>query len=182
VVKRVFDLNGPDGSRGRQIVGRVLFVLSTSFLLVGAGLLLTRGNAEAAIVPVAIVVIAGIAVLFAGQLRKRVGHPRFTKTIDLDVSVETALEWAKMALQTLAPDEEVIGDRRTFNVSVEPARSWRSWGERVTVTVSPSNGGSHLVVDSECLSPQLIDSGKNRANVEAVLRWLSSTSEHIGNS
>ncbi len=55
----------------------------------------------------------------------------------------------------------------------ETAMGWRSWGERVTATTGYGPRGALVVLVSECLLPmQIVDWGKNRANVVAVLERL----------
>lgn len=51
--------------------------------------------------------------------------------------------------------------------------SWRSWGEELTVRVDPGPDGTHVFVRSECEAPfQIIDWGKNRANVQLIILGL----------
>jgi len=50
---------------------------------------------------------------------------------------------------------------------------WRSWGENVTATVGFGPAGSLVTLVSECAMPtQLLDWGKNRANVERIVAQL----------
>lgn len=53
-------------------------------------------------------------------------------------------------------------------------QTWRTFGERVTVVVHPHEDHSIVEVRSGLLMPQLIDYGKNRANVHAVIDFLAS--------
>ena len=55
----------------------------------------------------------------------------------------------------------------------ETSANVRSWGERVTATIGFGPRGACVTLVSECLMPtQLLDWGKNRANVTAVVERL----------
>jgi hypothetical protein len=58
-------------------------------------------------------------------------------------------------------------------LAVTTAGSFRSWGERVSCTVEPTQAGSRIVVRSRSrLSTTLLDWGKNGDNVEHVIGAL----------
>ena len=47
--------------------------------------------------------------------------------------------------------------------------SWRTWGERITVSFTPVPEGTKVAIRSQCAFPlQLVDMGKNKANVETI--------------
>ena len=51
--------------------------------------------------------------------------------------------------------------------------SMASYGEKITVTVTPQQGGTGIHILSECGMPtQIIDYGKNKKNVAAIFRYL----------
>ena len=51
--------------------------------------------------------------------------------------------------------------------------SMTSYGEKITVTVTPQQGGTGIHILSECGMPtQIIDYGKNKKNVAAIFRYL----------
>lgn len=51
--------------------------------------------------------------------------------------------------------------------------SMASYGEKITVTVAPVNGGTSIHILSQCGMPtQIIDYGKNKKNVAAIFRYL----------
>ena len=48
-----------------------------------------------------------------------------------------------------------------------------SWGEKITVTLTPQGEGTVVDIISECGMPtQIVDWGKNASNVNAVFRYL----------
>ncbi len=52
--------------------------------------------------------------------------------------------------------------------------TWKSFGERVTVRVSPDGAGSKINIASVPLLPTtMVDGGKGVENVETVLKELS---------
>lgn len=53
-----------------------------------------------------------------------------------------------------------------------------SWGEQITVSLTQGAEGADVVVRSECSFPlQIFDWGKNKENVERILRGLAA---HFG--
>jgi hypothetical protein len=49
----------------------------------------------------------------------------------------------------------------------------RSYGEKITVTLTDVNGGTRVDILSECGMPtQIIDYGKNASNVKVIFRYL----------
>ena len=51
--------------------------------------------------------------------------------------------------------------------------SFFSYGEKITVTLSPRDGGTNVHILSECGMPtQIIDYGKNSRNVKAIFDYL----------
>lgn len=91
----------------------------------------------------------------------------------LSVDRLTALEWAKDALTTLAPDEVVHADPETLSAFIDTPRTWKSFGERIVATVQDDDADRTLVeVSSKSTPSQLIDYGKNHTNVDRVLHAL----------
>ena len=53
--------------------------------------------------------------------------------------------------------------------------SFKSYGEKVTVTLTPTAAGTDINIHSECGMPtQLMDGGKNRQNIERLFAYLES--------
>ncbi|MFV0533160.1 MAG: hypothetical protein ACK5MR_05850 [Cumulibacter sp.] len=49
-----------------------------------------------------------------------------------------------------------------------------SWGEKITVTLQPIDGGTGVHIRSQCAFPlQLVDYGKNKKNVESIAAGLA---------
>ena len=63
-------------------------------------------------------------------------------------------------------------DRTNGQIKAKTGLSIRLWGEDILITVSRSETGCSVDVDSTC-SSQLVDWGKNRANVSNLARALS---------
>jgi len=95
-------------------------------------------------------------------------------TVSLRADGATALGRAREALRVLAPESQVEADPARSTASIEVPGGWRTFGERVSAVVHPNEGGSTVEVTSECVFRQLVDHGKNRANVDAVMRTLAS--------
>jgi hypothetical protein len=66
-------------------------------------------------------------------------------------------------------------DREAGRLEARTRMGIRSWGERVTVEVSRGSGGRTHVVVSSKLRAQLVDWGKNKENVERIMRVASAT-------
>ena len=51
--------------------------------------------------------------------------------------------------------------------------SMASYGEKITVTVAPAQGGTSIHILAQCgLPTQVIDYGKNKKNVAAIFRYI----------
>lgn len=51
--------------------------------------------------------------------------------------------------------------------------SMASWGEKITITLTPEGSGTRVHILSECGMPtQIVDYGKNAENVAAIFRYL----------
>lgn len=51
--------------------------------------------------------------------------------------------------------------------------SWASYGEKITVTLTGTAGGTQVHILSECGMPtQIVDYGKNASNVRAIFQYL----------
>lgn len=108
------------------------------------------------------------------HLVARVARRRVTQeSISLPIAPETALQWATEALQTLEEQESVAVDVEEYSASIDVTRSWKSFGERVAATVHRDGEESLVEVSSKNIHGQLVDYGKNRQNVERVIRELT---------
>ena len=51
--------------------------------------------------------------------------------------------------------------------------SYKSYGEKITITLTPTPAGTDILIHSECGMPtQLFDGGKNKSNVAVIFRYL----------
>ena len=58
-------------------------------------------------------------------------------------------------------------------IEAERDISVRSWGEKIKITITPTNGGSQVNVESKSAYPlQAVDWGKNKENVQRILTDL----------
>lgn len=77
--------------------------------------------------------------------------------------------WEVLGRSFGGPVEQVSGTELAVNV----AATFRSWGERMSCTVEPTQAGSRIVVRSRSrVSTTLFDWGKNGDNVEQVIGAL----------
>jgi hypothetical protein len=104
----------------------------------------------------------------------RYGRPKqATSDILVGAPVEMALEWSRIALESIAPDQAAEVDGTTGTVATRAPLTWRSLGETVTAAVSPNDASSSIVhVMSRSQAVSLVDYGKNRRNVDAVITML----------
>lgn len=99
--------------------------------------------------------------------------------IVLDADPEMAAEWTMEAFNWLAGDMEQEIYREELTAYVETPRTWKSMGERVSATVRGEGTGSIVEVMSTSKWPQLVDYGKNRANVRSVILRLASRNPRL---
>ncbi len=161
-------------SRPVEIALRILIPTSSVFFIASGAWFLTQGEMRAAATSFILAAIPLFSIPLSRVLDRHVGRRETRDSILVRADPATALRWTKEALQELAPESEVEVDPTRSMVSIEVPRSWKTWGERVTSTIHPADRRSNVEVTSECLFPQLFDSGKNRANVDSVIRRLSS--------
>ena len=51
----------------------------------------------------------------------------------------------------------------------------KSWGENITITLTPSTAGTDVNIHSECAMPtQLFDAGKNKSNCQEIFEYIES--------
>jgi hypothetical protein len=101
------------------------------------------------------------------------GHGSSPTIERVDRDVSWARDRATQVLRTLVPHRELKLNREQFAISAYPPMSWETWGEKITVVVRPDGQGSVVEVSSYCYIPQLFDWGKNRRNVESILRRIT---------
>ncbi|WP_344619862.1 DUF1499 domain-containing protein [Dactylosporangium salmoneum] len=92
----------------------------------------------------------------------------------MPIGAEVALDLLKAVLESLdrAKQATVLDER---SISVRTKVSFLSWGERVTCTVVPVEGGILVRVESKSsVATTLFDYGVNRRNVQQVVRALNS--------
>lgn len=67
-------------------------------------------------------------------------------------------------------------DPQNFRIHLSKGASISSWGESMTISFfDPMNGGTRIIVNSKPkLATTLIDYGKNKKNVEAIVQYIRS--------
>lgn len=164
-----------------EIARRILIPTSSVFLIATGAWFLTQGQKRAAATSFILAASALASIPLSRVLDRYVGRREIRDSISVRADPATALRWTREALQELAPESEVEVDPTRLVVWIEVPRSWKTWGERVTSVVHLAEAGSKVEITSECLFPQLLDSGKNRSNVEAVINRLSSLDSEAWN-
>lgn len=153
-------------------IRRVIVALASGYLVLGGFWFLARGFPSSAVVAFGLGAFGIISLLLPLMLRGRMRRPEFHDSIQLSVDPATAFRWAGETLGRVVDNSEVQSDPERLTVWIDVPSSWRSWGERVTVVVVATPTGTQASVVSQCARPQLMDSGRNQANVQAVLDAL----------
>jgi hypothetical protein len=161
------------------LVAQVIIIPLWVVLAVATGIWwFTHGHKSQAAVMFALAAVSVISIPVYHLLQiivSRLNRRRVNvETMSLRVDGPTALRWTAEALQMLTPDAEPEVDAEQLIASIEIPRSWRTWGERVIAVIHAHDGDSTVDVTSHCVVHQLVDYGKNRANVEAVIQTLAS--------
>ncbi len=98
-----------------------------------------------------------------------------TASVSLDVDGPTAVRRVSEAFRGLVPDNEPAISESERTVSTEVPRTRASLGEHITAVIDVHGSASTVEITSYCVGPQAFDHGKNRANVEEVIRTLTSS-------
>jgi hypothetical protein len=162
-----------DSRRASVLRGTIL--AASVLLLVAAGAwFLSRDRVGSALVSLTLAAI-GIASVFVSRAGRTggVGQRQSEGAVLVDDSPQAAFRRATDALQELASGQEVAIDPAEMTASADVARTWKSFGEHVFLSVRQVAGGTHVNVRSACLRRQLVDYGKNRENVRFVLGSVS---------
>lgn len=66
-------------------------------------------------------------------------------------------------------------DPQNFRIHLSKGATLKSWGESMTISFfDPMNGGTRLIVSSKPkLATTLVDYGKNKKNVEAIVQYIN---------
>jgi len=64
-------------------------------------------------------------------------------------------------------------DESNGTIEAKKGASFRSWGEHIKISVTPSDGGAQVHVESH-VKYQVVDYGKNKENVQKILTELDS--------
>ncbi|UYM04343.1 hypothetical protein [Solicola gregarius] len=95
-----------------------------------------------------------------------------TDHLDVLAPPDVALRALHEAIASIAKPETVRVDG--WVVTGRVGVSARSWGDLLTGTILTGPGGTRVTVESKARLPtQLVDMGKHRKNVDAVLTRLS---------
>lgn len=98
----------------------------------------------------------------------------FEETMTIPVTADAAWNRVARALDELPGVVEVWAEDDSLVATVD--KTWKSWGEAITVRVDPGGEGSQVHIRSECLYPkQIVAWGKNKANVKALKAGLEAS-------
>ena len=97
----------------------------------------------------------------------------YQHSLDFSTELDRTCEAVRYAITNDAEAEAKDIADGVFTARVPMSTS--SWGERLTVTVSPLDRGTRVTARSTCSFPlQIIDWGKNRRNVTRILARVES--------
>lgn len=101
--------------------------------------------------------------------RKADGQKLYPVPISFFVEKCRAIETAGLELSFKSENPTETGVWYRFHHGM----SMKSYGEKITVTLTPSAGGTDVHILSECGMPtQLMDMGKNKSNVEQLFQYF----------
>lgn len=161
-----------------RLAQKVVIPLSSVLLSLIGAWWFVRGNRDAAMGAFGLAVCGLVSIplyyaLYLGGVS--VARRRAVReSIDLTVHRSTAFGWVTEALRSIVPDADLEIDAEHYGVAVDLPARWNG-RERVTAVVhSDQSGGpaSMVEITSHCVGPQIIDYGRNRANVEKVINTL----------
>lgn len=92
----------------------------------------------------------------------------------MPVPVEEAYQRSLSATEALQRAKVDESDEQAGTVELKVGVSFKSWGERVRIELSPEGEGATRaqVTSRAALKTTLADYGKNRDNVQRVTEWL----------
>ena len=98
------------------------------------------------------------------------------ETITVPVPVADAFQRSVSATEALKRAKVDQSDEQAGVVELKVGVSFKSWGERVRIELSPEGEGSTRaqVTSRASLKTTMADYGKNRDNVQRVTEWLQS--------
>lgn len=134
--------------------------------------LMARGERGAALTLLVVAALGPLSIGLYYGLSRLARSRAALDAVVLKEPPETVLRRVTDALQTLAPDVAPVVNRETLSVSTTLPVNWKTGGESIVATVMPADGGSMVNLSSSSLRDQLIDFGKNRENVDRILRYL----------
>ena len=117
-------------------------------------------------------VVAFIATIVPDKFPK---YGKYQRQVSLATDIDTAYAWMSTALVALAPESELLMDRKNLTASVICKSTIRSLGEQITGTVCPDEMGVTCNLRSESIWIQMPDYGKNwdnLKNMEKALRLM----------
>jgi hypothetical protein len=96
-------------------------------------------------------------------------RPRQSREIELSLPPQQALKRCADAIRALPRSRAVVVDAQAGTIAARMAMTFRSFGERLVVTVLPAGGGSLVRIESAPVIPTTVfDYGKGLENVETV--------------
>jgi hypothetical protein len=131
---------------------------------------------DLAVAAIAVASIAILGLLVTPLLIRMAARRDLTTasaTFRLPVPAAEALRRGELAVERVGGQSIEI-DEVMHSLTAEVGASMRSFGERVSIQVYPDGEGSRVEVLSRLQSPSLVDYGKNKTNVDAIVSAMSS--------
>lgn len=97
------------------------------------------------------------------------------ETVTLKRGADDAYQRALSATGAFKKAKVTEADEGTRRVELKVGMSFKSWGEKVTIELSPADdGATRAVLSSQAsLGTTMVDYGKNYDNVQRVKDWLT---------
>jgi hypothetical protein len=93
--------------------------------------------------------------------------PTQERTISLQFDLNTAMQMAKSALMSIRKIQSDSIRENGHQVTARTGVTWQSFGERISVEILPTVGGSAVhIISRPKLATTTMDGGKGRENVE----------------
>ncbi len=96
------------------------------------------------------------------------------ETVTLPLPMAEAYERCKQATEALPKSKLKEADDAAHRVELKTKMSFKSWGEKVELSLSPEGEGATRVhvLSKASVGTTMADYGKNQANVNDVVSWL----------
>ena len=96
------------------------------------------------------------------------------ETVTVPLSIAEAYQRCVQATEALPKSKVTEADETARRVELKTKMSFKSWGEKVEMTLEPEGEGATRVhvLSKASVGTTMVDYGKNQANVNGVVEWL----------